>query len=60
MNNFINELSDFIKKSDLDTRSAVQAYFDQVIWSIEKDEWMRMTNEDQQQFVNTVEQYVKK
>jgi len=40
---------------EITTRSAVDSYFDQIIWSLEKQEWNRLTEQEKQQFIDRVD-----
>ncbi|MEW8563757.1 MAG: hypothetical protein AB2541_16735 [Candidatus Thiodiazotropha sp.] len=52
MNPAIREILQYITDHpEMTTRSAVEAYFDQIIWSIEKEEWENLTEEEKQWFV---------
>ena len=37
------------------TRQAVDAYFDRIIWSIEKSEWEKLTDREKQKFVDALD-----
>ena len=37
------------------TREAVDAYFGQIIWSIDKAEWKKLTDHEKQEFVDTLD-----
>ena len=37
------------------TRSAVDSYFDQILWSLEKQEWNQLTEQEKQRFLNELE-----
>lgn len=59
MSPFINELVEFVRMSDgIDTESSINAYFDQIVFSIEKSEWERMTDEERQRFAQRIDQAV--
>lgn len=52
MNLAVKEILQYITDHpEMTTRSAVESYFDQIIWSIEKEEWENLTEEEKQQFV---------
>lgn len=40
---------------ELTTREAVFSYFSEIIWSVEKDEWDRMTHDQRVQFIEFME-----
>ncbi len=44
-----------IDHPDMTTRTAVDAYFDQILFSLEKQEWAQMTNIEKQSFVTTLD-----
>jgi hypothetical protein len=37
------------------TKSAVDSYFDQLLWSIEKQEWEQLTDQEKQQFADQLD-----
>ena len=40
---------------EITTRSAVDSYFDQILWSTEKQEWNQLTEQEKQRFLNELE-----
>jgi hypothetical protein len=48
-----------IERPDLTTKEAVFSYFSEIVWSIEKDEWDRLTHEQRTGFIEFLEQAVK-
>jgi len=40
---------------EMTTIAAVDSYFDQFLWSIEKQEWSRLTDSEKQRFVATLD-----
>lgn len=54
MNAAIREILQYVSAHpEMATREAVDSYFDQIIWSIEKAEWTRLTDQEK---TNLVEQ----
>ena len=48
-----------IEHQDIDTRQAIEAYFNQFVWSILKDEWdNRMLEEQRKLFAACVRRYL--
>lgn len=45
---------------DLTTKEAVFSYFSEIVWSIEKDEWNRLTHDQRIGFIEHLETAVKK
>ncbi|MCP5447396.1 MAG: hypothetical protein H6964_10430 [Chromatiaceae bacterium] len=41
------------------TRAAVDSYFDQFLWSIEKQEWNSLTDQEKQQFADQLDLQIK-
>ncbi len=47
----IREILEYVcNHPEMTTREAVDSYFDQIIWSIEKAEWEKLSDQDKQQF----------
>jgi len=44
-----------IDHPDMTTRAAVDSYFDQFLWCIEKHEWDSLSDQDKQQFADQVD-----
>jgi len=44
-----------INHPEMTTRAGVDLYFDQILWSMEKQEWMKLTDQEQQQFSDQLE-----
>ena len=44
-----------IDHPEMTTRAAVDSYFDQFLWSIEKQEWDGLTDQEKQQFAVQVD-----
>lgn len=56
MNESTREILDYIvSHPELSTLQAVYQYFDQIIWSIEKEEWMGMTDVQKDKLVNALD-----
>ncbi len=57
MNYFIQQLISFVNDNDdISTKEAINKFFGNIIWSIEKDEWMRMTVNEKEEFIKKVNQ----
>ena len=41
-----------LDRPDLTTREAVFSYFSEIVWSVEKDEWNRLTHEQRMGFID--------
>lgn len=53
MNLAVKEILQYVTDHpEMTTRSAVEAYFDRIIWCIEKEEWENLTEENKQRFVD--------
>ena len=46
-----DELADLNKQ---EIRCRIDEYFDKQIWSLERDEWLKMTEQDKDEFVNKI------
>ena len=44
-----------VEHPEMTTRTAVESYFDQILWSIEKREWMELTEQEKQRFADQVD-----
>ena len=44
-----------IDHPDMTTRAAVDSYFDQFLWSIDKREWNGLNDQEKQQFADQVD-----
>jgi len=44
-----------IDNPEMTTRSAVDSYFDQIIWSSEQAEWNQLTEREKQQFIGRID-----
>ena len=44
-----------IDHPEVTTRAAVDSYFDQFLWSLEKDEYQRLTDQEKQQFAGQLD-----
>jgi len=44
-----------ISHPEMTTRAGVDLYFDQILWSMEKQEWMKLTDQEQQQFIDNLD-----
>lgn len=40
---------------EMTTRAAVSSYFDQFLWSLEKQEWNSLTDQEKQQFADQID-----
>ncbi len=58
MNHTIQQLISFVgDHDDISTEEAINQFFEEVvIWSIEKDEWQRMTVYEKEEFIKKVNQ----
>ena len=45
---------------DLTTKEAVFSYFSEIVWSIEKDEWNRLTHDQKLGFIDCLDANVKR
>ena len=45
---------------DLTTREAVFSYFSEIVWSVEKDEWNRLTHDQRMSFIEYLDVAVRK
>ncbi len=56
MNAEIREILVYVRDHpELTTREASDSYFDQIIWSIEKAEWEKLTDREKQEFVDALD-----
>ena len=46
-----------IDHPEMTTIAAVDAYFDQFLWSIDRQEWDRLTDQEKQQFAGQLDSY---
>jgi len=37
------------------TRAAVEAYFDQIVWSLEKQEYKKLTEKEKRRFIDRID-----
>ncbi len=44
-----------IDHPEMTTRLAIESYFDQILWSIEKAEWEKLTDRESQQFADQID-----
>ena len=44
-----------IDHPEMATKSAVDSYFDQFLWCIEKQEWNNLTDQEKRQFANQID-----
>ena len=44
-----------IDHPEMTTRAALDSYFDQFVWSLEKDEYQRLTDREKQQFADQLD-----
>jgi uncharacterized protein YaaW (UPF0174 family) len=52
----IREILEYVSDHpEMKTREAVDSYFDQIIWSIEKAEWKKLSDEEKQVFVDALD-----
>jgi uncharacterized protein YaaW (UPF0174 family) len=52
----IREILEYVSDHpEMKTREAVDSYFEQVILSIEKAEWKKLTDQEKQLFVNALD-----
>ena len=53
MKPFIQEILQYVSDHpEMMTKAAVDSYFDQFLWSIEKQEWEKFTDCEKQQFAD--------
>lgn len=54
----VNQIIQYVSQHNVNDvqqcRCAVQQYFDQTLWSLEKDEWQQMTEQQKDQFCQQV------
>ena len=56
MNAEIREILQYVcAHPEVTTREAVDVYFGQIIWSIEKAEWEKLIDQEKQEFVNALD-----
>jgi hypothetical protein len=57
----LHELLTYVRDhQDIDTREAIEAYLNQFVWSILKDEWdNRMSEDEREMFTFCVERYLR-
>ena len=52
----IREILEYVSAHpEMTTREAVDAYFDQIIWCLVKDEWQKMCDQEKQVFVDELD-----
>ncbi len=57
MNFFIQQLISFVNDhDDISTKEAINQFFGNIIWSIEKMEWERMSANEKEEFIKKVNQ----
>ncbi len=44
-----------IDHPEMATKSAVDSYFDQILWSLEMQEWRGLTDQEKQQFADQLD-----
>lgn len=55
MNAAIREITDYVlRHPEMSVGDAVESYFGQIFWSLEKDEYQRMSQEERQRFVEAI------
>ena len=61
MNAAIREIIDYVlRHPQMSVGDAVESYFGQIIWSLEKDEYRRMSQEERQVFAEAISRVVNK
>lgn len=56
MNAEIREILEYVSDHpEMKTREAVDSYFDQIIWSMSKEEWQRLTDQEKQVFLDALD-----
>ena len=61
MNAAIREIINYVlRHPEMSVGEAVESYFGEIIWSLEKDEYQRMSQEERQRFVEAISDVVNK
>ncbi len=56
MKRAIQEILQYVNgHPEMTTKLAVDSYFDQFLWSIEKQEWEQLTDQEKQQFADQLD-----
>ena len=61
MNAAIREIIEYVQTHpEMSVGDAIESYFGEIIWSLEKDEYQRMSQEERQRFVEVISDVVNK
>lgn len=63
MNHELKQMIDYVRSNTTEITNesvyeAVQKYFSEIVWSIEKDEWNRMSANEKKDFIRSVVTYI--
>nr|MBS0021325.1 hypothetical protein [Gammaproteobacteria bacterium] len=60
MNETIRALIEFIRRHDgISTEQAIEAYFSRIVWSLELDEWQRLSREERRRSIQCINEAVR-